>query len=294
MDGRVQVRIQRYGWDLAADDYEPLWGKQLSGVQRGLLAEAALSPGERVLDVACGTGQVTVQAAQAVGASGSVLGVDLSARMVEAAQRRGAPNTRFLRMDAQALSLPESHFDVVLCSLGLMYLPDPSRALLEMRRVLRPGGRVVLSVWGERALCGWAGLFEVVDAEVASEVCPLFFGLGRADALAQLCNDLGLSPVRQQRLSAALKYADGHEACRAAFVGGPVALAWSRFPEDVRQRVRARYLDGLAPWRQGAGYSVPAEFVIITALSPVALPGALSTAPTDAMQPSELPESGRP
>ena len=277
MDARLQTRIQRYGWDLAADDYEPLWGAQLSGVQRGLLAAAALAPGESVLDVATGTGQVAGQAALAVGAMGargSVLGVDLSARMVEAAARRGLPQTRFLRMDAQQLALPDGHFDAVLCSLGLMYLPDPAQALREMRRVLRPGGRVVLAVWGDRARCGWAPLFEIVDAEVSSEVCPLFFGLGRGDALARLCSDTGLQPAGQQRLSTTLDYADGDEACRAAFLGGPVALAWSRFGADVRQRVRARYLDALAPWRQGAGYSVPAEFVIVTAQVPQRQAGA--------------------
>jgi ubiquinone/menaquinone biosynthesis C-methylase UbiE len=268
MDARLQTRIQRYGWDLAADDYEPLWGTQLSGVQRGLLDAAALAPGECVLDVASGTGQVALQAAEAVGALGSVLGIDLSARMVDAAQRRAPPNTCFARMDAQELALPGAHFDVVLCSLGLMYLPDPGQALREMRRVLRPGGRLVLSVWGERARCGWAALFEIVDAEVASEVCPLFFGLGREDALARLCSETGMLQIRQQRIATALIYADGDEACRAAFVGGPVALAWSRFTEEARNRVRARYLDGLAAWRDGAGYRVPAEFVIVTAVMP--------------------------
>ena len=268
MDARLQTRIQRYGWDLAADDYEPLWGAQLSSVQCGLLAAAALAPGECVLDVATGTGQVAAQAALAVGDGGSVLGVDLSARMVEVAARRALPHTRFLRMNAQELALPDGHFDVVLCSLGLMYLPDPEQALREMRRVLRPGGRVVLAVWGERARCGWAPLFEIVDGEVSSEVCPLFFGLGRGDALVRLCNGTGLQPALQQRLSAALDYADGDEACRAAFLGGPVALAWSRFSKEARQRVRARYLDALAPWKQGAGYSVPAEFVIVAALVP--------------------------
>ena len=268
MDARLQTRIQRYGWDLAADDYEPLWATQLSGVQRALLVAASLAPGESVLDVASGTGRIALQAAEAVGAEGSVLGVDLSARMVDAAARHAPPNTRFARMDAQQLALPDAQFDVVLCSLGLMYLPDPGQALREMRRVLRPGGRLVLSVWGERARCGWAALFEIVDAEVASEVCPLFFGLGREDALAGLCGETGLQRIRQRRLGTALTYADGDEACRAAFVGGPVALAWSRFSEKARDRVRARYLDGLAAWRDGAGYRVPAEFVIVTAAVP--------------------------
>ncbi|MDO9313978.1 MAG: methyltransferase domain-containing protein [Burkholderiaceae bacterium] len=269
MDARLQTRIQRYGWDLAADDYEPLWGAQRAGVQGALLAAAALAPGEQVLDLACGSGHVTLQAADSVGAQGHVLGVDLSQRMVDTASRRAraqptAP-VAFARMDAQQLALPDAQFDVVLCSLGLMYLPDPAQAVREMRRVLRPGGRLVLSVWGERSRCGWAALFEIVDAEVASEVCPLFFGLGRQDALASLCGEAGLAQVVQQRRADTLDYASGDLACRAAFIGGPVALAWSRFSQEARHRVCARYLDSLAAWRAGAAYRVPAEFVIVTA-----------------------------
>lgn len=268
MDARLQTRVQRYGWDLAADEYEPLWNAQLAGVQAWLLSAAALAPGEQVLDVACGTGRVTFQAAAAVGARGHVLGVDLSQKMVDSAWRSTPPlvrNTQFARMDAATLSLPDRRFDVVLCSLGLMYLPDPGQAVREMRRVLRPGGRLALSVWGERARCGWAALFEIVDAEVASEVCPLFFGLGRADALMRLCEAAGLQDIHQQRQTAVLAYRDGDAACRATFVGGPVALAWSRFPQVVRDRCRARYLEALAAWKVGTGYQVPAEFVIVTA-----------------------------
>ena len=283
MDARLQTRIQRYGWDLAADDYEPTWTKQLAGVQAGLLAAAALAPGERVLDVACGTGLITFQAAQAVGARGSVFGVDLSQRMVDAASRRArrqqVPNAAFTRMDAEHLALPDAQFDVVLCSLGLMYLPDPLQAVREMQRVLRPGGRLVLSVWGERSRCGWATLFEIVDAEVFSEVCPLFFGLGQPDALTSLCGEAGLVQVAQQRLAATLIYADGEQACRAAFVGGPVALAWSRFPDEARRRACERYLETLAAWRDAAGYRVPAEFVIVTAEAPGAPPAAPRSAP---------------
>lgn len=276
MDARLQTRIQRYGWDLAADDYDPSWQAQLGGVQAGLLAAAALAPGEHVLDVACGTGQIALPASAAVGAQGSVLGVDLSERMVDAARKRARGPMRepalhapaFARMDAAQLALPDARFDVVLCSLGLMYLPDPAQALREMRRVLRPGGRLVVSVWGERERCGWAALFEIVDAEVASEVCPLFFGLGRQDALVRLCDELGFEHIGQQRQAATLVYADDEEACRAAFIGGPVALAWSRFSEAARARARARYIEGLAAWRDEAGYHVPAEFVIVMARRP--------------------------
>jgi ubiquinone/menaquinone biosynthesis C-methylase UbiE len=269
MDTKLQRRIQRYGWDLAADAYERLWRAQLAPAQAALLATARLVPGERVLDVACGTGLVTFDAARAVGPDGHVLGVDLSDRMVDAAESRASQarwrNVSFACMDAEQLTVPDASFDVVLCALGLMYMPDPEKALREMRRVLRPGGRLVSVVWGERSRCGWSAVFEVVDDEVRSEVCPLFFRLGQDDALARLCARTQFEIVAHRRIVVALSYASGEEACDAAFVGGPVALAWSRFGDDVRERVRARYLEAIRPWRCATGYDVPGEFVIVGA-----------------------------
>jgi len=269
MDARLQRRIQRYGWDLAAAQYEALWQAQLADAQAALLAAAALRPGERVLDVACGTGLVSFAAARAVGGTGHVLGVDLSGSMVDAARQRarqrGVPNATFARMDAELLALPDASVDVALCALGLMYLPDAEQALREIRRVLRPGGRLVAAVWGERARCGWAPLFEIVDAEVASEVCPLFFRLGQRDTLARACAETPFTAVAEQRIATTLVYAGADEACGAAFIGGPVALAWSRFDAAVRERVRARYLEAIAPWRDGRGYRVPGEFVVVAA-----------------------------
>jgi ubiquinone/menaquinone biosynthesis C-methylase UbiE len=274
MDARLQRRIQRYGWDLAADDYEALWRSRLAPAHAALLEAARLAPGQKVLDVACGAGAITLRAAAAVGPAGQATGVDLSGRMVEAARIRtatggGPANLRFERMDAEALELPTAAFDAVLCSLGLMYLPDPERALAEMRRVLRPGGRLALAVWGERTRCAWAESFPIVDAEVASEVCPMFFRLGQGDALTEACAEQGFAFVGSRRLPVILSYADGGEACRAAFVGGPMALAWSRFDAETRARVEENYLRAIAPWRRGDGYAVPAEFVVVSASAPL-------------------------
>jgi ubiquinone/menaquinone biosynthesis C-methylase UbiE len=274
MEPRLQRRVQRYGWDLAADAYEPLWRAQLASAQAELLRRAALAPGDRVLDVASGTGLVAFGAAQAVAPGGRVVGIDLSGRMIDAARERAQrlklTNASFARMDAERLDLPDASFDVVLCALGLMYMPHPEQAVSEMRRVLRPGGRLGLAVWGERSMCGWSALFPIVDAEIASEVCPLFFRLGQRDTLAYLCADARFEAIEQLRISATLSYADADEACSAAFAGGPVALAWSRFDDDARTRVCRRYVDAIAPWRQERGYRIPGEFVIVAAAAPSA------------------------
>ena len=263
MDARLQRRIQRTGWDRAAAHYEDGWRRQLAPAQERLLALADLRPGEHVLDVACGTGLVTQAAAESVGAGGSVLGTDISAGMIALARERTPDaHVRYEKMDAEALELPDGSFDAALCALGLMYVPDPGNALAELRRV---AGRASVAVWGARKRCGWADIFPIVDARVRSEVCPMFFALGTGDALGATFEEAGFGDVVVERLSVTLDYASGAEACAAAFVGGPVALAYSRFDENVRREVHAEYLASIEPHRHGDGYRVPGEFVVAAA-----------------------------
>jgi len=272
MQAKLQRRIQRYGWDLAANRYDALWEASLSEAHRRLLALAVPVRGEAVLDVACGTGVIALAAARHVGPDGRVLGVDIAERMVEQAVQRArdldVANATFARMDGEQLDIPGESFDVAYCALGLMYMPDPEQAMREIHRLLRPGGRVAVAVWGQRARCGWSPIFPLVDEEVASDVCPLFFQLGHAGMLDDLCTRSGFIDVQEQRVDAVLAYASREEACDAAFVGGPVAMAWSRFDTATRRRVQARYLRAIAPWRVGQGYRMPGEFVVAVARKP--------------------------
>lgn len=270
MDAKLQRRVQRYGWDLAASAYEALWSDALAPAQQALLTLAQPRAGEHVVDVACGTGRVALAAAQAVGPTGRVIGVDLSQRMIDAARAASleaglGDRCDFARMDAEQLDLPPASQDLVCCAFGLMYCPQPAAALCEMRRILRTGGRLALAIWGERERCGWSGVFPIVDAEVASDVCPLFFQLGQPGMLARACGEAGFRVIAERRLAATLAWRDEREACRAALVGGPVALAWSRFDAPAQSRVERAYLDSIAPWRGSAGYRIPAEFVLVVA-----------------------------
>ena len=271
MDAELQRRIQRYGWDRAAGAYEAYWERQLEPAQSLLLSTANLKPGERVLDVACGTGLITFRASALVGDAGSILGTDISdqmiARSTALAAQRGARNASFAQMDAESLSLPDRSFDAALCGLGIMYLPDPERCLMELRRVLRPGGRAVAAVWGERKRCGWAEIFPIVDSRVRSEVCPMFFQTGTGDVLRMLFERAGFRSVESQRITTTLHYDSAEEAIGAAFVGGPVALAYSRFDERTRGEAHAEYLASIAPYAAGGGFDVPGEFVVTSGIA---------------------------
>lgn len=151
MEARLQRRVQRYGWDRAAVHYEVHWMQQLRPCHERMLSMAALRPRESVIELACGTGLVTFAAAAAVGPMGRVRATDISGEMVAAARElataRGIANIEFARMDAEHVAATAARFDVGVCALGLMYFPDPEDALAQLCRVLRPGGRVAVSVW---------------------------------------------------------------------------------------------------------------------------------------------------
>jgi ubiquinone/menaquinone biosynthesis C-methylase UbiE len=266
VEARLQRRVQRYGWDKAAAHYEGFWSDQLRPAQDLLLQLAALRPGERVLDVACGTGLVTLRAADAVGDSGFVAASDISGEMVAAvaaaAEARGLV-ADFRRMDAEALEHADGSFDAVLCALGLMYVAEPPNALREMRRVLRPGGRAAAVVWGARKNCGWAEIFPIVERRTASDVCPMFFAMGTGGTMADAFRSAGFEDVREQRISVSIDFPTAAAAVGAAFIGGPVALAHSRLDDSTRDGAYAEYLESIAAFRDGDAYRVPGEFVAV-------------------------------
>jgi len=266
MKPNLQRRVQKYGWDRASAFYEQFWAKQLSPATDALLAQANVQPGEHVLEVACGSGAVTFPVAKAVGMGGRVLGTDIAAKMIAAAEgkseRAGLFQLDFAVAGAEALGTDDAEFDIALCALGLMYVPSPSDALTEMRRSLRATGRVVVSVWGERRKCGWAEIFPIIDARVTSDVCPMFFALGAPGGLEFALQSVGFQDIETMRVSVDLAYEDDKEALGAAFLGGPVALPYLRLSDADKNSVHEEYLDSLADHRSGDGYLVPGEFVI--------------------------------
>lgn len=166
MDDQVN---QSGGWQLvgsAAESYEQYFVPILFEPWADRLIEwADLHEGDRVLDVACGTGIVARRAAQHVGEEGDVVGVDINTAMLAVAEETAAdirPAIEWREADAADLPFPDTSFDVVFCQQALQYFAEQSAALAEMRRVLAPGGRLVLSVW--RPLDYQPGYIVLADA----------------------------------------------------------------------------------------------------------------------------------
>jgi ubiquinone/menaquinone biosynthesis C-methylase UbiE len=266
MEPALQRRVQRYGWDKASQYYETFWQQQLKPAQDLLLELADLKPGEHILDVACGTGLVSFAALDRIKPDGSLAGTDISDKMIEIASaiaaKRGEDLVHFERMDAEELGFENKSFDVALCALGLMYVPEPAKALNEMHRVLKPGGRAIAAVWGKRSNCGWADIFGIVDQHVASDVCPMFFNLGNTGMLELHFIEAGFKNVVVKRINTLLIYRNAQEALGAAFDGGPVALAYHKFSDAVKEEVHEAYLESIGSYKKGEGYEVPGEFVV--------------------------------
>jgi ubiquinone/menaquinone biosynthesis C-methylase UbiE len=272
MESRLQRRIQRYGWDKAVDDYSRYWVPLLHWCTERCIELVDPRPGEQLLDVATGPGTAALLAAELVGPSGAVTASDISEQMAAEAARRakeaGFSNVEARRADAEALPFGDNSFDALTCVLGLMYA-DAQQAIAEIHRVLRPGGRVAVCVWGRRDRCGWNPIFPIVDARVTSEVCPMFFLLGSEGALSYSFSDAGFEILAEERVETTLEFESAEHAWGAVLPGGPTALAYDRFTPEVQAEVREEYIASISEYRKGDRYLLPGEFVFLSARKPV-------------------------
>jgi enediyne biosynthesis protein CalE5 len=247
------------GWAQHAD-YADARGAQSA---RRMLELAEVRAGDRVLELACGPGGLGLAAAERVVPGGEVVLSDVAEEMTAIAAARGAElglrNVAFRRLDLERIDEPDASYDVVLCREGLMFALEPARAAGEIRRVLRPGGRVAIAVWAARERNPWLGLvMDVVSAQIGAPVPPPGipgpFALGDADELRALLEGAGLADVRIGELSVPLRSASFDEWWgRTSALAGPLAAILASMPAPAVQALRERAREAARPYETASG-----------------------------------------
>jgi ubiquinone/menaquinone biosynthesis C-methylase UbiE len=242
-------------YDAGAVAYDRLTGRWSRLYARSILDAAAASSSRSLLDVATGTGDAAVLANDCVPAAGVVVGVDISVPMLRVAACKALQsNVSFAAADAMRMPFRDRTFDSVICQFGLMFLPDKAAGLAEFRRVLRPAGRVALSVWGEPHQAPFAGIMaqalgEALPANREELLIP--FSLADPAHLLQLMERAGFQkPTVQQEIQVARfdSPADFMEPYEQG--GGRLGQAYLQLTPEIRLSVRHAVLKQLESFRK--------------------------------------------
>jgi ubiquinone/menaquinone biosynthesis C-methylase UbiE len=254
----------------AAENYEkyfvPYIGRPLAS---DLIEAAAFQPGERVLDVACGTGIITRLAAERVAPSGSVDGLDMNPGMLEVAHSAVPSNVpiNWYESSAESMPLADGNYDVVTCQLGLQFMEDKSAALREMNRVLSPGGRLAISVTGPTP-----EPFVVMDQALARHISPeispfvnMVFSLNDTDELRSLISGAGFEDVSIRTFTRTLRLATPREFLWQYVHSTPIAGAVAQVDEERRNALEREVTEGWQPFVEGDAMTVSPRMLIATA-----------------------------
>ena len=204
MSDRGQVTLS------AAEIYDDLFLPALFNEWAPRVAKLAhLGPGMRVLDVACGTGVLSLVAAELVKPDGSVVGLDLNTGMLDVAMRK-APQIEWREAPAEAIPFENSTFDAVVSQFGLMFFEEKDRAIREMMRVLRPAGKMAIAVWDSlERVSGYAAITRLTSrlfGDSAAESFRAPYSLGDVQILSAILSDAGISDFRISTLEGKARY----------------------------------------------------------------------------------------
>ena len=238
-----------------------------AAVTEKLLELTSPQLGERVLELACGPGSVGLAAAARVGANGVVVISDVVPEMTAIAAARaealGLAHVSTRVLDLERIAEPDGFYDVVVCREGLMLVPDPGRAAREIRRVLRPGGRVAVAVWGPRERNPWLGIvFDLASAQLGAPVpppnIPHPFSLDEPDLLADLLSAAEFSEVAVEEVEVPYDAAAADEWWeRSLALAGPLAQRLAALPTAAAAALSARAREAVRAYETPTGLHIP-------------------------------------
>ena len=234
-----------------------------------LIELALVERGQAVLDVACGTGVVTRLLVDRVGAGGRVVGLDLNPAMLLAARANSkSPQIEWLEASALSIPMPDSAFDAVVCQQGLQFFPDKTAALREMRRVLRPGGRLALAVWRSiEHSPAFHVLQQAIGQRIGAEKAALPpFSFGDGEAIRKVVVEAGFSSIRVVTDSRAARFPSPEGMVRTIVGGAPSMMAVLAEQGDAALRaIIAEMGERTRAYVDDEGFAFPMASYLVTA-----------------------------
>jgi ubiquinone/menaquinone biosynthesis C-methylase UbiE len=254
----------------AAENYQRYFVPTIAtAVSEELLRTADLKTGERVVDIACGTGLIARLAAERVGPTGSVTGVDVAAEMIDVARSVAAvpePRIEWHVADAKALPLPDESCDVATCQMGLMFMEDRSGALAETRRVLVPGGRIVVNTPGRIQ-----PLFEQLEEAIVQHIdadlgvfVRAVFSMDQPEMLASLLNDAGFNEVSAVETNATLRLPAPVEFLWQYIHLTPMGPFVAKASDEARSAMEQQVVERWQPYVADGGMVVEQPMIVAT------------------------------
>jgi len=244
-------------------------------IRESLVRALAPEPGDTVLEVAAGPGDMTFAVAPLLGESGRVISTDFSPEMVEVARRRGAElgivNVEHRVMDAESLELETHSVDGTVCRFGYMLMPDPPAALAETRRVLRRGGRLALAVWRGPEHNPWVAIVGRILTERGlmpppEPGAPGMFTMASDERTSELLEEAGFGDVRIEDVPVLFVWSDVDDYVgTASDTGGMFANAWAAASEEEREELKHAFAEAFAPFAVDDGYALPGLALVAVA-----------------------------
>lgn len=239
-------------YDAAADHFDDAPLSFWDRIGKRTIDRLALSNGAKILDVGCGTGASALPAAEVVGAKGSVIGVDLSARLLERARTkakaRDIANIEFRVADMTSLGYPNGHFDAVVSVFSIFFVPDMEGLVRELWRMVRPGGKLAVTTWGPRifepAYARWQTALRQERPDLYSAFNP-WDRITEPEAVRRLLRDGGATNIE-------VTAEDGNQVLRSAddwwiiALGSGLRWAIEQMGSEAAARIKADNVNWLS------------------------------------------------